>query len=153
VRFGARDYDPTIGRWLTKDPLGFEAGINFYAFCGNDPVNRIDPTGLCEESTSLTAGLALILMPDFMTPDPSDAAWVKWAGYAGAFATVWLLDQVIDMLRGDPYDDAKEKLNQPKNNFPDWWHKPVPIDPVRPKPRIPPLPGNDWPSDAGGPQY
>jgi RHS repeat-associated protein len=46
VRFGARDYDPTIGRWLTKDPLGFEAGLNFYAFCGNDPVNRIDPFGL-----------------------------------------------------------------------------------------------------------
>jgi hypothetical protein len=46
VRFGARDYDPTTGRWLTKDPLGFAAGINFYAFCGNDPVNRIDPTGL-----------------------------------------------------------------------------------------------------------
>jgi RHS repeat-associated protein len=46
VRFGARDYDPTIGRWLTKDPPGFEAGINFYAFCGNDPVNKIDPFGL-----------------------------------------------------------------------------------------------------------
>jgi hypothetical protein len=46
VRFGARDYDPTIGRWLTKDPLGFAAGINFYAFCGNDPVNKIDPSGL-----------------------------------------------------------------------------------------------------------
>jgi RHS repeat-associated protein len=46
VRFGARDYDPTIGRWLTKDPLGFEAGINFYVFCGNDPVNFVDPYGL-----------------------------------------------------------------------------------------------------------
>jgi RHS repeat-associated protein len=46
VRFGARDYDPRIGRWLTKDALGFEAGINFYVFCGNDPVNRTDPYGL-----------------------------------------------------------------------------------------------------------
>jgi RHS repeat-associated protein len=50
VRFGARDYDPRIGRWLTKDALGFEAGINFYVFCGNDPVNQIDPFGLCEPS-------------------------------------------------------------------------------------------------------
>jgi RHS repeat-associated protein len=49
VRFGSRDYDPKIGRWLTKDPLGFEAGLNFYAFCGNDPVNKIDPMGLCED--------------------------------------------------------------------------------------------------------
>lgn len=26
IRFGARDYDPTIGRWTTKDPIGFAGG-------------------------------------------------------------------------------------------------------------------------------
>jgi RHS repeat-associated protein len=45
VRFGARDYDPTIGRWTSKDPIGFEGGLNFYAYCDNDPVNCADPTG------------------------------------------------------------------------------------------------------------
>jgi RHS repeat-associated protein len=58
VRFGARDYDPIIGRWLTKDPLGFEAGINFYAFCGNDPVNKIDPFGFDDLNLSLPGSLA-----------------------------------------------------------------------------------------------
>ncbi|MEW6279083.1 MAG: RHS repeat-associated core domain-containing protein, partial [Candidatus Eremiobacterota bacterium] len=46
VRFGAREYDPSTGRWLTKDPLGLAAGTNLYAYCNNDPINHVDPTGL-----------------------------------------------------------------------------------------------------------
>jgi RHS repeat-associated protein len=46
VRFGARDYDPSIGRWLNKDPIRFDGGWNFYAYVGNDPLNFIDPSGL-----------------------------------------------------------------------------------------------------------
>ncbi len=46
IRFGARDYDPTIGRWTTKDPIGFNGGdTNLYGYCGNDSVNCIDPEG------------------------------------------------------------------------------------------------------------
>jgi len=49
VRFGARDYDPEIGRWLSKDPIRFDGGINLYAYVNNDPVNIIDPSGLQNE--------------------------------------------------------------------------------------------------------
>jgi RHS repeat-associated protein len=46
VRFGARDYDPAPGRWTAKDPLGFGGGdANLYAYCGNDPVGAVDPSG------------------------------------------------------------------------------------------------------------
>ena len=47
VRFGARDYDPLIGRWTTKDPLLFDGGtLGLYEYVYSDPVNNTDPTGL-----------------------------------------------------------------------------------------------------------
>lgn len=42
----ARYYDPDIARFISQDPLGLEAGINPYAYAGNDPVNARDPSGL-----------------------------------------------------------------------------------------------------------
>jgi uncharacterized protein RhaS with RHS repeats len=42
-----RHYDPTIGRWTSKDPIGFAGGdTNLYGYVMNDPVNWIDPLGL-----------------------------------------------------------------------------------------------------------
>ncbi len=43
IYFNARYYDPTTGRFLTEDPS--RQGVNWYAYCGNNPVNRTDPTG------------------------------------------------------------------------------------------------------------
>jgi len=42
----ARYYDPGIGRFLSQDPL--PAG-NLYAYAGNNPVNFVDPSGLCHQ--------------------------------------------------------------------------------------------------------
>ena len=41
-----RYYDGISGRFLSRDPIGYEGGINQYAFVGNDPENNIDPSGL-----------------------------------------------------------------------------------------------------------
>jgi RHS repeat-associated protein len=46
VRFGARDYDPSVGRWISKDPIRFEGGQgNLYEYVNNDPVNTVDRSG------------------------------------------------------------------------------------------------------------
>ena len=45
VRFGARDYDATVGRWTQKDGAGFGAGRNLYAYASNDPIDFIDRSG------------------------------------------------------------------------------------------------------------
>lgn len=46
IRYGVREYDPQMGRWLTKDPSGLGDSLNLYAYVKNDPINFIDPTGL-----------------------------------------------------------------------------------------------------------
>jgi len=43
--YRARYYDPSDGRFISEDPLGFEAGINFYAYVNNNPLNFNDPMG------------------------------------------------------------------------------------------------------------
>jgi RHS repeat-associated protein len=46
VRFGARDYDPGMGRWTNKDPIGFAGQQgNQYLYVDGDPVNNQDPEG------------------------------------------------------------------------------------------------------------
>ena len=46
--FGYRVYAPSLGRWLSRDPLGESADPlhNLYRFVGNNPLNAVDPLGL-----------------------------------------------------------------------------------------------------------
>ena len=47
--YRARYYSPELGRFLSPDPLGLSAGLNLYGYVTNNPLNWIDPWGLCKE--------------------------------------------------------------------------------------------------------
>ena len=43
--YRARYYAPQRGRFIQRDPLGYQDGMGVYAYVGNNPVNFIDPMG------------------------------------------------------------------------------------------------------------
>ena len=49
TQFLHRWYDSKDGRWLSRDPIGVEGGINLYNYTDNNPVNVVDALGMCGE--------------------------------------------------------------------------------------------------------
>jgi RHS repeat-associated protein len=65
VHYEFRVYDPSSGRWLSRDPIGEAGGENLYGFVGNDPVNGVDLFGLQETGGGM---VALQLIPPPVLP-------------------------------------------------------------------------------------
>lgn len=52
--YRARYYDPMEGRFISKDPIGFDGGdVNLYGYVQNNPINWVDPSGLSQEKSFL----------------------------------------------------------------------------------------------------
>ncbi len=43
--YGYRYYSPSLGRWISRDPIDEQGGLNLYGFVNNDPVNKWDKLG------------------------------------------------------------------------------------------------------------
>ena len=43
--YGYRYYAPGLGRWVSRDPIGEQGGVNVYGFVGNDSINSLDILG------------------------------------------------------------------------------------------------------------
>jgi len=54
-----RYYDPHNGRWVTRDPIGYEGGVNLYGYVGGNPVVRNDSSGLLIGTLAVGAILAI----------------------------------------------------------------------------------------------
>jgi RHS repeat-associated protein len=48
--YRARWYDPSTGRFISEDPIGFQGGVNLYGYVGNNPLNANDASGLVESN-------------------------------------------------------------------------------------------------------
>jgi len=59
--YRARYYNPTTGRFLSEDPLGFAgSGTNLYAYAAWNPISNKDPLGLCANALSTLSKCAAI---------------------------------------------------------------------------------------------
>ncbi|MBN8540430.1 MAG: PKD domain-containing protein [Deltaproteobacteria bacterium] len=72
VRFGARDYDSEVGRWLSKDPILFQGGRNHYSYVSSDPINFLDPTGLSQQQVDCAVTWLRINRPELFIGLPRD---------------------------------------------------------------------------------
>ncbi len=122
-----RAYDPTLGRWLSRDPLGEVAGANLYAYTSQNPINRTDPLGLFFAIDDIIlggigaiAGLAGQAATDVATGQNS-GLWAYIAaenagGVAGLFSEYEAAGAIAGML-GNLFNQAWGNLTGTKCGF------------------------------------
>ncbi len=49
--YGYRYYEPAVGRWLSRDPIGEEGGLNLFGMVSNRPIDNVDVIGMVSFST------------------------------------------------------------------------------------------------------
>jgi RHS repeat-associated protein len=79
-----RNYHPTLGRWIERDPAGYLDGPNLHAYVSGNPAISVDPSGLCGETAPQPAALAADRrqppappLPPLAPPDSLPFEWWK----------------------------------------------------------------------------
>jgi RHS repeat-associated protein len=88
----ARYYDADTARFISEDPIGFEGGINLYAYCLNNPILFIDPLGVCSIRNApgfpknlfdkITTDIHKFKTPDAFGPNARINVAGEWSFYA-----------------------------------------------------------------------
>jgi len=83
--FGARWYDPVIGRFTGIDPVAFQEGnihsFNRYAYANNNPYVYVDPDGNRPDSTNFMYNYLLYNSKNGRSGYTSDEVWLNVGGW------------------------------------------------------------------------
>jgi RHS repeat-associated protein len=90
---GQRFYNPNLGRWLSRDPIEEDGGLNIYAYCINSPANGIDALG---EGGTFPA--PPVPIPSPILPAPPDPNPWPWPVGQECCEDVCLLDGHLEYL-------------------------------------------------------
>lgn len=81
--FGARCYDPEVGRFTSPDPA--RDGLNWYIYCANNPLAYIDPDG--KAADPITLGIGILWLAQW-APDLIDRLYVMAVDLMTMAATI-----------------------------------------------------------------
>jgi RHS repeat-associated protein len=88
--YGFRFYSPGLGRWINRDPIREQGGLNLYAFSGNTPLNAMDAHGLFIDAALDLGSIAYDIYQLIQDPCSTEnwvALGMDLAGLAIPFAT------------------------------------------------------------------
>ena len=105
-----RAYDPTLGRWLSEDPLGLGGGTNLYGYVNGDPIGVMDPLGLSGKTFAVgfvkgaAVGVAFGIVATAVSP--AVAAALAIGGTAVGAYGLYRLYNSWGCLSGDQRDEV-----------------------------------------------
>jgi RHS repeat-associated protein len=129
IYYGFRYYNPSTGRWLSRDPIKEASGPNLYGFLGNNSVTRVDVLGLWDFAGHLEIGMGAIrnagiamtaeevecfrrglILPDLPFLDTRNAgSSLDWLPLAGGLGLKYAVDEVTDPILKS-IDETKNQL-------------------------------------------
>ena len=113
IYYRARYSDPAIGRFVARDPVGLQGGLNPYAYVGSNPVNLVDPLGLLPTDPIV---LAQVMIPGVAT----DAATGVVGGAAGTPGYQGMKPPYQDVGGYQIVNGGLEPIPPSKQTFGDW---------------------------------
>ena len=110
-----RNFHPTLGRWIERDPAGYLDGANLYGYISGNPAGLIDPSGLCGETVPEPGNLRveMHLLPFWGDPAACPRVLLPFWGDPADVPKV-LLPFLVDPAAEPRQAGSSDGLEEPK---------------------------------------